>query len=121
MTWDFRTIRGSQGIINFLDSCSDGSRINSISFHDSPSYKLPQFAYCGKVRVVQAFLSIDTAYGRGQGLVRLIPGSKGKAAFKAFTLFTMLEELKGHEESTHDRRPTGHSGTTDHIHLNWKD
>ena len=33
----------------------------------------------------------------------------------------MLEELNGHEENTHSRRPTGHNDTTGSTHLNWKD
>ncbi|KAL8792661.1 MAG: hypothetical protein Q9195_004721 [Heterodermia aff. obscurata] len=121
MTWDFRTIQGPEAITKFVASCSDGSRINSIGVYDSPSYKIPRFAHCGKVRVVQAFLSIDTAYGRGEGLVRLVPDPKEKDTWRAFTLLTKLEELKGYEENTHNRRPTGHNGTADSTHLNWKD
>ena len=121
MTWDFHTIQGSEGIAEFLDGGSHGPRIDSIGLYDSPSYKMPQFAHCGTVRVVQAFLQVDTTYGRGEGLVRLVPDAEKKDAWRAFTLFTMLEELKGHEESTHGRRPTGHDGTTDSTHLNWKD
>ena len=75
MTWDFRTIQGSEGIAEFLDSCSDASRISSTSFCDCPSYKIPQFASCGKAKAIQAFLNIDTINGRGEGLVRLVPGS----------------------------------------------
>lgn len=50
--------------------------------------------------VITAWIAFETKAGRGSGLLRLVDG-------KAFTLLTMLDELKGHEEPINDRRPNG--------------
>ena len=53
-----------------------------------------------------SFLTIETDVGRGRGLVRLLQDQEdGK--WKAFTLFTTMHELKGHEETVRGRRPNG--------------
>jgi putative flavoprotein involved in K+ transport len=49
---------------------------------------------------VEAWLRFETATGRGRGVLRLKDG-------RAWTLMTMLAELKGHEEPAGDRRPQG--------------
>ena len=59
------------------------------------------------MKVLQAFLNIETSSGRGEGLVRLIPDTNEGERWKALTLFTIVHELKGYEESIHTRRRTG--------------
>jgi putative flavoprotein involved in K+ transport len=49
---------------------------------------------------VEAWLRFETAVGRGRAVLRLRDG-------RAWTLMTMLAELKGHEEPAGDRRPLG--------------
>jgi putative flavoprotein involved in K+ transport len=49
---------------------------------------------------VEAWLRFETAAGRGRAVLRLRDG-------RAWTLMTMLAELKGHEEPAGDRRPQG--------------
>ena len=40
-------------------------------------------------------------------MVRLLKDSKDNGRWKAFTLFTTMHELKGHEETTKTNRPHG--------------
>jgi hypothetical protein len=83
--------------------------------------RAPKFAPVdadGEVIGVQFFLTIDTVHGTGQGLVRLVEEAGN---WKVFTLYTRLEELKGHEQNIFDRRPVGaeHGGKPGRS--NWAD
>ena len=70
--------------------------------------------------MVQAFLKIETNNGWGEGLVRLVPDTNDNGKWKAFTMFTTLQELKRHEEAIHNRRPTGIDGDLEDRSQNWK-
>jgi hypothetical protein len=54
-----------------------------------------------------AYFIFETHVGRGKGIVNLTPEDQSGHAWKAFTLYTSLQELKGFEERKGDRRPTG--------------
>ena len=108
LSWNYHTLNGPQKITSFLRESPKGSRINSISIDENkPLYKphISSVDYLGKVTGVAAFLTIDTDVGRGRGIVRLLQDQDGR--WKAFTLFTAMHELKGHEETTKANRPTG--------------
>lgn len=124
LTWEFRTVQGPVDILQFLKSSAksrDGLRIQSISVDASNTFRAPKLAPVdadGEVVGIQFFLTIETAVGTGQGLVRLIEEND---QWKTFTLYTRLEELKGHEQAIFDRRPTGvdHGGQPGRT--NWAD
>lgn len=65
---------------------------------------------------VQTFLTTESDVGHGLGVARLVQ-QDGK--LKAFTLFTSMRELKGHEETTHSRRPEGVSHGGQPGRKNW--
>ena len=62
----------------------------------------PEFGDC-----ISAFFLFETRVGRGRGLVRLTPADTSGHQWKAFTFYTSLQELKGHEERTGRTRPRG--------------
>lgn len=119
MTWDFRTLQGPRQIADFVASSSSESRICNIFLEESTAYKAPQATQLGETKAIQAFLNVETHSGRGRGLVRLVPDPDDGGTWKAFTFFTCLQELKGHEESIHARRPTGHEA--ENKNMSWKD
>jgi hypothetical protein len=122
LSWNFRTSTDSKGVLAFLQECGaskDGPSLKSISIDDSTAVRKPQIAPVdgtGEVLGVQSFLKVETAVGSGNGLVRLV---QDKGRWKVFTLYTTLQELKGHEEATYARRPRGveHGGQRDRK--NW--
>lgn len=118
MTWDFRTIQGPQRIADFIAASSPDHRICHVSLDESADYKVPKATQLGDIQVIQAFLHVETYTGRGRGLVRLVPDIGDGSSWKAYTLFTSLEELKGHEEKIHTRRPTGHEA--EEANTDWK-
>ena len=122
MTWDFRTIQGHESISNFIQSNAKTAQALNVSLDTSAAHKVPCFADLGGVQVVQACLKVESASGRGEGIVRLAHDSKANDRWKVFTLFTTLRELKGYEERTYSRRPTGYGD--DDVRSggsNWKD
>ncbi|MEQ8799443.1 MAG: NAD(P)/FAD-dependent oxidoreductase [Salinisphaeraceae bacterium] len=54
---------------------------------------------------VQGFCEFETDTGRGRGFLRLMRDADG--VWRAWTLGTALESLKGHEEALGHRRPQG--------------
>ena len=90
-TWNLKTVEGTDEVADLLNTVLD--RVDPTGF-----------AVTGEATstdgVDEAWLTFETAVGRGTGHVRLRDG-------KAWTLLTTLDELKGHEEGLRDRRPFG--------------
>ena len=109
LSWDYHTFDGPDKIISFLKSSPTGSRIKSINIDDSSTLHSPHVSaadFNGRVNGVGSFLKIETDVGKGPGIVRLLQDQQdGK--WKAFTLFTAMHELKGHEETVRGNRPHG--------------
>ena len=124
LTWQLRTLQGPARIYDFLKGAAtskDGFRIKKIEIDASNVVRAPKIAPVdadGEVMGVQFFLTIDTAIGTELGLVRLVEEAGN---WKIFTLYTRLEELKGHEEAIYNRRPRGveHGGKPGRQ--NWAD
>lgn len=69
------------------------------------------------VDVIEAIFQFETAIGRGEGIVRLVPADSG--AMKAWIFSTNLEELKGFEERIGKHRPTGEAYSRNFGGENW--
>jgi hypothetical protein len=118
LTWDFHTIKGTDKIKEFL---KQGCRLKNIAVDRSSDFRKPVvtgFDGQGKVQGVQTFLTTESDVGRGMGVARLVE-TEGK--LKAFTLFTSIRELKGHEEATFRRRPEGVSHSGQPGRKNWQE
>lgn len=86
---------------------SQGCRIKNVAIDRSSDFRKPVvtgFDGQGNVRGVQTFLTTESDVGRGMGVARLVQQDR---KLKAFTLFTSMRELKGHEEAVFGRRPEG--------------
>ncbi len=90
-TWNIRTVEGREGVSDMLTSALPHAQPHDWRASEEPT------AADG---VTEAWVTFETAAGRGSGHVRLIDG-------RAWTLLTALDELKGHEESLGSRRPRG--------------
>ena len=124
LTWDFRTLQGRDKIAGFAEDFIAKARTVAFTLDQSAAYKKPALIpldFDGNVKCLQAWLNIETDVGRGRGIVKLVPDPSDGDKWKAFTLFTNLEELKGHEELIKERRPAGVKDDDDHGAANWKD
>ncbi|GAC1658931.1 MAG: NAD(P)/FAD-dependent oxidoreductase [Candidatus Dormibacteraceae bacterium] len=93
-TWNIATIEGPDGIRQMLAETL--ARVQPTGFAVADSFGEPAQAD----GVAETWIKFETSVGRGIGHLRLRDG-------KAWTLLTTLNELKGHEEPTSDRRPKG--------------
>lgn len=124
LSWDYHTFNGPERIISFLkrNAKNTGPRIKSIQVDDGSILHAPHVTaadYHGKVNDVLSFLKIETDVGRGPGVVRLVQDKDGE--WKAFTLFTAMHELKGHEETVGNRRPHGVAHGGQPGRKNWQE
>lgn len=106
LSWDLRTLHGAENILSVINKAG-GLRIKSIDLHDGTTDRKPSIGALdrdGQIDVVGAFLKIETSKGNGIGHVRLV---REDDHWKAFTLFTSLQELHGHPEQSGLRRPHG--------------
>jgi putative flavoprotein involved in K+ transport len=100
-TWNLKTVEGPEGaadLVNATTAEASGFRTTE-----------PASEADG---VVEAWFAFETGVGRGSGLVRLRDG-------RAWTLLTVLDELKGHEEHKGPRRPHGVEHGADRGRVTW--
>ena len=90
-TWNLTTQEGQPAITAMLDATLEQTRPRH--------WRLTEPA-TEDAGVITAWLAFETALGRGRGLVRLRDGL-------AWTLLTVLDELKGHEEHHGPTRDRG--------------
>ncbi|KIL55508.1 hypothetical protein M378DRAFT_1042155 [Amanita muscaria Koide BX008] len=94
LTWDFRTFRGISSITTFLEA--------RIKLMNPRRFKLRHDSLLGLERPyddiawINAWFDFETDTGTGLGIFRLVPVATGE--WKAHTVFTNLEDLKGFPE-----------------------
>jgi hypothetical protein len=93
LTWDFRTFFGNDRIRQFLVDRLAATQLSKLEL-DTQSVALgrpyPDIAW------IQASFTFSTAAGTGTGILRLVPTPNG--VWKAHTIFTTLEGLRGFPE-----------------------
>ncbi|KAL8688611.1 MAG: hypothetical protein Q9218_005518 [Villophora microphyllina] len=123
-TWDFHTYSGLAKISSVLKSPNKTCCLRKLSIDASSDHKKPILCPIdskGNLQGVRAFLTVETDTGRGRGLVKLTRDAKDGEKWKAFTLFTTLEELKGYEETVNAKRPSGVDHGAHPGRLNWQE
>ncbi|KAI9155609.1 Flavin-binding monooxygenase-like [Paramyrothecium foliicola] len=124
LTWDFQTVHGKDKIKTLIQQRAEakgGLRLKKLSLDTSSPAGAPNVAVLnleGTASVLQFFVTLETVVGSGRGLVRLVPEN---GSWKAFTLYTVLQELKDHEEALNSRRPRGVDHGAKSGRKNWFD
>jgi hypothetical protein len=114
LTWRIETLSGRDAVVDGLHAARKAS-----GFAVDPGRTPPRLVTRAGSETVEAIFRFETAEGRGDGIVRLTEDEDG--AWKAWTLLTALEELKGHEEQVGRARPHGESYSRDFRGPNWFD
>jgi cation diffusion facilitator CzcD-associated flavoprotein CzcO len=113
LTWHIKTVSGADAILRELDAARPtGFRLN-------PHRTAPRNVTRAGTDAIEAIFRFETGDGRGSGVLRLTPDAEG--AFKAWTLLTALDEIKGHEERLGTARPQGKAYSRDFRGPNWLD
>ncbi|HZL94522.1 MAG TPA: NAD(P)-binding protein, partial [Vicinamibacterales bacterium] len=117
LTWDIRTVSGSERIGDALGKHVGHARPSGFAI--DPLRTPPRHVTRAGTRAIEAIFRFETAQGRGNGVVRLIPDD-GNAP-QAWTLLTALDQLNGFEETTGKARPRGEAYLRDFRGPNWLD
>jgi putative flavoprotein involved in K+ transport len=117
LTWRIGTISGGDAVVRALNA--HALRAAPKTFRIDPARVAPREVTRAGTRASEAMFKFETAEGRGNGIVRLVPDAGG--TLKAWTLLTTLEELKGFEERLGMARPRGEAYSRDFRGPNWLD
>jgi cation diffusion facilitator CzcD-associated flavoprotein CzcO len=115
-TWHILTMNGSAEIAATLDRTLPDIRPRH--FRVAPGRVAPRLVNRAGVRTIEALFAFETAIGSGSGVLRLVPGAQGLAAW---VLLTTLDEIKDHEERIGPRASTGQAYSREFGGPNWLD
>jgi hypothetical protein len=107
LSWDFRTLDNLSKINLLLRNSCKSPGLLEISL-DVSKHK-PRIDTIGSskpVPCVTAVLTVKTRVGEGRGVVKLVQ-DPNDLQWKAYTLYTCLQQLDGHQESIKHHRPLG--------------
>jgi cation diffusion facilitator CzcD-associated flavoprotein CzcO len=119
LSWNIQTINGAEAILSALKA--DAGRAKPAGFSIDPDRAAPRKVTRAGTSAIEAIFKFETAQGRGNGILRLIPDAGDGNRLKAWTLLTALDELKGFEEQLGTSRPRGEAYSRDFRGPNWLD
>ena len=119
LTWQFETICDPSQIAEQL--LVNARAVRPRNFEIDTCDALPQRVKRVDKDVIEAFFKFETEVGRCEGIVRLAPEADDSDNPRAWTIFTGLDELKGHAERRGANRLTGQSHSRDFRGPNWLD
>ncbi|KAI5210427.1 putative flavin-containing monooxygenase YUCCA3 [Aureobasidium subglaciale] len=116
LSWDLRTLHGLIAITSFLSSVLPSIKLHPLSLaEDGEAYAPSTVSPLPELEWIQSMFTFETSTGRGRGFLRLAQAEDGD--WKAHMLYTALDEIKGHEETTGARR--AHGGQNTSLGGNW--
>ena len=104
-TWEHRTFAGPDHIRDAFEAAAD--RVEARNVRIAAGRSAPRLVKRSGRAVIEAYFDFDTAVGTGAGFVRLLHNEADLLNPKVWLLLTALHEIRGFEEKTGDRRPTG--------------
>lgn len=114
LQWDLRTIRGAEGIAAFLQEHQPTAQLSALKLQDEgryrPSLHEPEKEAGLLLTWIVSMFFFETRVGRGVGVLRLTQennSSNSTGKWKAYAVYTSLQELKGFEEPLGPRRVYG--------------
>ena len=118
-TWQVKTVSGASNVLDALKL--HGAGAGAAGFEIDRQRTPPRRVTRAGTEVIEAIFRFETPSARAHGVLRLVPeGARGEG-YKAWTLLTALDEIKGFEESVGSRRPHGESYSRDFHGPNWLD
>ena len=122
LSWDFHTFHGPAEVTSFASKHPNGIRIKGINLDmkNNQAVSVASVDQRGDLKGIQLILTVSTDVGSGRGLAKLVQ-DESDGQWKAYTLYTALHGLKGHEEILGSRRPNGVAHGTVEDRKCWKD
>ena len=119
LSWRIETLSGAAAIVAALRTHMP--RAGAHGFSIDPTRTPPRRVNRAGTEAIEAIFAFETADGGGEGILRLVPDQDDGDSFKAWTLLTALDNLRGHEAHVGALRPRGDSYARDFNGLNWLD
>lgn len=106
LEWDFRTVQNLDRIQDFVQRNQSQAQLSNFRLQDQGKYQpTVETPIEGLMTWVVSMFFFETKVGRGTGVLRLTPTEDG--IWKAYVVYTSLQEIKGSEEPLGARRPPG--------------
>ncbi len=116
-TWNIETASGRAAIEETLRQTL--ARTEPNNFRTPQRRTPPRWVARAGSDCIEAIFEFDTAFGPGNGVLRLVPDENG--TLRAWTLNTNLHELRSHEEAFKHRDPEVDNASRDFGAANWLD
>jgi thioredoxin reductase len=119
LTWNIQTIFSQSEICEALAYAlkKTGANHFRLDLSDNP----PVIVNRVGTDTIEAFFKFETTAGRSRGIIRLCSDTSDGGIYKAWTVLTALDELKGFEEKNGAYRPTGKVYSRGFVGPNWLD
>jgi len=125
LTWQLDTTTGGPNIYEKLHRCAASTKLSHLRLDDDATP--PKWVNRAGTEAIEAFIKFETKDANCRGIVRLCPladtghAIEANQQWRAWTFFTAIDSLKGHEEKLDRNRPTGDSYSRDFRGPNWLD
>ncbi|MFT5394578.1 MAG: cation diffusion facilitator CzcD-associated flavoprotein CzcO [Gammaproteobacteria bacterium] len=119
VSWHLQTIIGAQEIAQAFVQGDVSTR--PVELRIASERTPPRWVARAGTECLEALFAFETQVGRGSGVLRLVPSQETSGSLQAWTLITTLDELKGFEERTGERRPSGENYSRSFGGDNWLD
>ncbi|GIJ83870.1 hypothetical protein Asppvi_002701 [Aspergillus pseudoviridinutans] len=105
LDWDFHTIHTVSKIEQYISRNQPRARLTAFRLQDEGRFQPKVEKPVEGLRWISSMFFFESRVGRGTGVLRLTQDEAG--VWKAYSLYTSLQELKGFEEPLGLRRPEG--------------
>lgn len=105
LDWDMRTLHSAAEISEFLGAHQSKARLSNFRVQQQGNFQPRWEQVVEGLSWVSSMFFFETAFGSGTGMVRLTQGDDRR--WRAYAMYTSLQELKGAEEPLGKKRPEG--------------
>jgi putative flavoprotein involved in K+ transport len=119
LSWHLQTVTGCDWICRALPPLATHTGMTGLELDVAATP--PRVVSRAGTDAIEAFFQFQTTVAYCRGLVRLTPGAGESDNWRAWTLFTAIDELIGFEATIDRNRPTGESYSRDFRGPNWQD
>ncbi|KAK2755019.1 hypothetical protein FQN54_006547 [Arachnomyces sp. PD_36] len=106
LEWDFHTVQNLDKIQEFVQRNQSQAQLSNFRLQDKGKYQpTVETPIEGLVTWIVSMFFFETKVGKGTGMLRLTPTEDG--TWKAYVVYTSLQEIKGSEEPLGARRAPG--------------
>lgn len=113
-SWDYKSLHGHEDIKKYVSQSIKDVKISDLKLEEESAEGRPHPNQLGQTPMVESGLWFETPKAKGRGYV-LIPLVEGERKPRAFALFLMLDDWKGHEELGYEL------GIYDGHNLSWEE